>query len=315
MFSSPSPENTNELRNLRLVSMHMPTWSIDELLLASELDHYRGRITETIIKDLYEKFGGIPRYVLEVEEERREEYMCLLESNIHDCNLRTIQRVGREDIGKESHMIFHCYSGPDNYYKYKIKFASQFVGDKVVKAIYEHGYDEMKAFVRRDDIPSVAASLRGWIFETIVHNELPNGGIYHVRKLSDNKEESRGLPKMKHTIFNKLEEAGIPHLSSSEHMYLQPKSKMFEAADAILPPNNIFQVTVSTCHSIKANGLKNILKELKKHRDWRSDTRVNYFFVVPLDVYTSFGREQNYHKVSKSDDFEIVDQYVLEFTF
>ena len=320
VFSSPSPENTNDLRKLRLVSMHMPTWSIDELLLASELDHYRGRITETIIKDLYEKFGGIPRYVLEVEEERKEEYMCLLESNIHDCNLRTIQRVGREDIGKESHMIFHRYSGPDNYYKYKIKFASQFVGDKVVKAIYEHGYDEMKAFVRRDDIPSVAASLRGWIFETIVHNELPNGGIYHVRKLSDNKEESRGLPKMKHTIFNKLEEAGIPHLSSSEYMYLQPKSKTFEAADAILPPNNIFQVTVSTCHFIKANGLKNILKELKKHRDWRSDTRVNYFFVVPPDVYTSFSREQNYHtannsKVSKSDDFEIVDQYVLEFTF
>ena len=318
VFSSPSKRNIDELRKQGLVSIHMPIWSIDELLLASKLDHCQGRMTETLIKDLFEKFGGIARYVLEVVPARRNEYICMLESNILNCILRTIRSVGREDIGTENHMIFHRQSGPESgYYEYEIKFASQYVGDKIVDIISKHGYEEMKAFVRMGDISPVAASLRGWILEAIVHNELPNGGTFHVRQLFDNKEEQRDFPKMKHMVFDKLEEANLPHLSSSE--YLQPKSKTFEAADAISPPNNIFQVTVSTSHPIKASGLKKILKELQKCKDWTKDTRVNYYFVVPPDVYKSFDCAQNYHTakhtVSKRDKFENVDQYVLKFTF
>ena len=64
-FSSPSSENTSELIKLRLVSLHMPMWSLDELLHASKLDHYRGRITDTLVADLFDNFGGIARYVLE----------------------------------------------------------------------------------------------------------------------------------------------------------------------------------------------------------------------------------------------------------
>ena len=320
-FSSPSPENTSELRKLGLVSLHMPTWSMEELLLASKLDQYRGRITDTLINDLYEKFGGIARYVLEVVPARRDENSRMLESKIHNCSLRTIQRVGCEDIDKESHMIFHRHSGSDiGYYEYKFKFASQYVGDKVVDAIHKHGYEEMKVFARREDIPSEDASLRGWIVETIVHIELPKGGTYHIRKLADhdNKEEPRNLPKMKHTVFNKLDEVDLSHLHCLE--YLRPKSKTFEAADAICLPNSIFQVTVSTSHPIKANGLKKIIKELKKHIDWTPDTRVNYYFVVPPDVYKDFHDKQKYHtaketEVKDCDQFEKVDQYVLNFKF
>ena len=317
-FSSPSPENTSELRKLGLVSLHMPPWSMDELLLASELDQYRGQITDTLINDLYGKFGGIARYVLEVVPARRDENSRMLESKIHNCSLRTIQRVGREDIDKESHMIFHRHSGSDiGYYEYKFKFASQYVGDKVVDAIQKHAYEEMKAFARREDTPSEAASLRGWILETIVHIELPKGGTYHVRKLADHdsKEEERNLPTMKHTVFGKLDEVDFFYLPSL--IYLQPKSKTFEAADALCSPNSIFQVTVSTSHPIKANGLRKIINELQKQKGWTSDTRVNYFFVVPPDVYKSFNREQKYtaKNTKDPDEFDNVDQYVLNFAF
>ena len=57
-FSSPCSENTSELIKLRLVSLHMPTWSLDELLHASKIDHYRGQITDTLVEDLFDKFGG-----------------------------------------------------------------------------------------------------------------------------------------------------------------------------------------------------------------------------------------------------------------
>ena len=315
-FSSPSHENTRELCKLRLVSLHMPTWSMNELFLASELDHCRGRITDTLVKDLFEKFGGIARYVLEVNPHRRDEYIRMLESKIVCCTLDTIQSVGYEDIDEQSHMIFHRHSGSDiGYFKYEWKFASQYVGDKVVETISRKGYDDMKAFALRGDLPSEAASLRGWILERIVHDKLPKGGTYHVRKLSDNKEEERKLPEMNLTVFDKLEEVDLSNLPSLQ--YLRPKSKIFEAADALCLPNGIFQVTVSTSHPIKANCLKKLIKELKKHKDWTSDTRVNYYFVVPPNVYESFNREQDYHtaEVSNPDEFTDVDQYVLNFDF
>ena len=90
---------------------------------------------------------------------------------------------------------------------------------------------------------------------------------------------------------------------------------------SICPPDKIFQVTVSTSHPIKMNGLKNILLKLKDHKDWTPDTRVRFYFVVPPDVYESFNGEQNYHTVGgtiakkMASELQQVDQYVLNFEF
>ncbi len=316
VFSSPSAENTHELSKLRLVSLHMPTWSLDELMCASKLDHYRGRLTDTLIKELYEKFGGIPRYVLEVEPERRNEYLRLLESSIYFCTLDAIQNISQEEIDRiQSYIIFHRHS-ESVFDKYKYKFASQYVCDAIIKRISKHRYEDMKAFALRGYMP-LAPSIRERILERIVHDRLPEGGTYDVRKLSDNKREKRNFPKMNCTVFNKLEEVDL-HRASLQ--YLRPKLKTFEAADAICPPNIIFQVTVSPSRPINASGLRIILKELQKHKDWTPDTRVNYYFVVPPNVYESFNRKQNYCTATNTEvhdpvEFNKVDQYVLNFEF
>ena len=324
-FSSPSNANTLELSKLHLNPLHMPIWTMDELLIASELDQYQDQITKVEIKNLFEKFGGIPRYVLVVEGGRRNEYLKKLESHVIHCTLDTIRNVGHADI--DTHMIFHRHSGSDSgYADYEFQFASQYIGDKIVDTISGKKYDEMKEFAMEgSDIPSVAASLRGWILERIVHDILPGGGTFRVRKLSDNKEEEREFPQMNCTVFSALEKVGIASLPSLQ--YLRPKSKTFEAADALCPPNSIFQVTVSKSHPIKANGLKKILEELQKHKDWTCDTRVNFYFVVPPDVYKHYTCEQKYH-AAKGDkeaghkeaghtrrQFMNVDQYVLNFKF
>ena len=296
----------------------MPIWTMDELLIASELDQYRDQITNTQIENLFEKFGGIPRYVLVVEAERRDQYLEMLESDIVYCTLDVIRNIDCADFD----MIFHRHSGSDSgYVNYEFQFASQYVGEKVVDTISKRKYDEMKTFaVEGFNIPSVAASLRGWILERIVHDILPRGGTFHVRKLSDNKEEEREFPPMNCTVFNTLEKAGIASLPSLE--YLRPKSKTFEAACALCPPNSVFQVTVSKSHPIKVNGLKKILKEFQKHKDWTHDTHVNFYFVVPPDVYKYYTCEQKYHTAKDAEEadstqcqFMTVDQYVLNFKF
>ena len=317
-FSSPSEVNTWELSKFHLIRLHMPIWTMDELLIASELDQYRDQITNTQIENLFEKFGGIPQYVLVVEAERRDQYLEMLESDIVYCTLDVIRNVDCTDFD----MIFHRHSGSDSgYVKYEFQFASQYVGEKVVDTISKRKYDEMKTFaVEGFNIPSVAASLRGWILERIVHDILPRGGTFHVRKLSDNKEEEREFPPMNCTVFNTLEKAGIASLPSLE--YLRAKSKTFEAACALCPPNSVFQVTVSKSHPIKVNGLKKILKEFQKHKDWTHDTHVNFYFVVPPDVYKYYTCEQKYHTAKDAEEadstqcqFTTVDQYVLNFKF
>lgn len=119
-----------------------------------------------------------------------------------------------------------------------------------------------------------------------------------------------------------ISNADIAHLPS--HQYLLPKPKTFESVDALCPPNCLYQSTVSERHTIKGHYLKIILTELMKHKDWESSMRVNFFFVVPPDVYRSFVRKQKYVKSTPSDKdkemrntkpFDVVDQYVMNFTF
>ena len=77
-------------------------------------------------------------------------------------------------------MIFHRHSElGTGYSTFEFKFASQYVGDKVVDAISRRRYDEMKMFALRGNTISVTASIRGWILERIVHDKLPEGGTCH----------------------------------------------------------------------------------------------------------------------------------------
>ena len=74
----------------------------------------------------------------------------MLESNIFYCTLDAIKSVGHADLDKKNFMkvmIFHRHSGSGTGYStYEFKFASQYVGDKVVDAISRRRYDEMKMF-------------------------------------------------------------------------------------------------------------------------------------------------------------------------
>ena len=68
------------------------------MLIVSELDQYQDQITNTQIENLFEKFGGIPRYVLVVEAKRRDQYLEMLESDIVYCTLDVIRNVDSADI-------------------------------------------------------------------------------------------------------------------------------------------------------------------------------------------------------------------------
>ena len=321
VFSSPSRENIGEFAKWPdTITLNMPTWDRMELLIASKLEKYDGQITELDIDSLYEKFGGIAQYVLEVDKRRKDVNSSKLESIVQKCNLRMLNMVKHEDIDSESHMIFHRCTVPDTgYAKYTFDFASKYVGDKVFSTIQMNACEDMKAFVMADNLPAIVSSLRGFLFEKVIHIHLPEGGTYQVRNLSDGTETDVTIPKSNKRRFGPhIEDANIAHLPSLQ--YLLPIPQNFESVDALCPPNHLYQSTVSKGHTIKGHNLKNILTELKKHKDWEDSMRVKFYFVVPPDIYRFFHGKQKYVTLSGTEmkstkDFDEVDQYVMNFDF
>ena len=317
-FSSPSRENISDFVKRGLNSLCMPTWSKEELLHASKLDQYKRYIDEPTVESLFDMFGGIARYVLEVNEQQRRANCETLDAKISLCSMQVLRASKGAVVDTDSHMIIHRNVRGMKYNEYELEFASPYVGKKVVDSLQCKAFEDMKAFVKCETLGSATSSLRGWLLEPIVHTYLPKGKPYMVRKLSDGSQTVKSFPKCTEIVFDsKVDDLELPSTSS---VYLRPESKTFESADALCPPDCIFQITVSARHSIKANGLKKILKKFEEHEDWKSSTRINYYFVVPEDVYKSFIHEQEYvtksgSAVADTKPFDHVDQYVVKFDF
>ena len=315
-FSSPTRENTADLIKNRFISLHMPTRSKEELLHASKLDQYTSIDAQTV-DSLFDKFGGIARYVLEVDEQRRRSDLKKLEAKIARCDMKILgASIEPYNVDAHSHMISHMIIHRNvigkNYYFPEFDFASPYVGTRVVELLQLKAFDDMKAFVKCEVTLSFTSRLGEWLFKQIVHSYFPRRDKeYEVRKLSDGSQAMKPFTKCAEKVFDsKIDDLELP----SESVYLKPKLRTFESADALCPPD------YNTSHSIKANGLRKILNKFAQHKDWKNSTRINYYFVVPEDVYTSFTHQQNYvtasgSPVADTKPFDHVDQYVLKFDF
>ena len=231
-----------------------------------------------------------------------------MRTNVSSRTVSMINVAMEADIDKYSHMIIHQRTS--DYENYELHFASQYVRTAVVDSLQANAFQEMQLFVKSQIMGSCTAGLRGAFFESIVHHFLPSRDReYMVRKLSDSVETKKIITKCDVKVFDSKIEDLVP---PNESVYLRPKSRTFEFADALCPPDYIFQVSVSNYHPIQASGLKRILNKFKEHKDWREGTRISYYFVVPEDVYTHFSRFQNYvggtKKVIDTKPFDHVDQ-------
>jgi hypothetical protein len=91
---------------------------------------------------------------------------------------------------------------------------------------------------------------------------------------------------------------------SVKNTIVKPTIKNFGAADLIMLPNMIFQITVSPNHPIKHSELVKIVQNMPAYRK-NNDARIYLCFVVPDDIYDSF-KHQKYITPKKNigDDLE-----------
>lgn len=99
----------------------------------------------------------------------------------------------------------------------------------------------------------LSCQLRVWVIgrlfiRKLCHEAIQEGGTFSVRSLNDGAESKVEFPKRSLNRFNKVQEA-------KEEVYNVPNSKTFRTVDSLVPPRHLFQMTVSTAHSINEGGL------------------------------------------------------------
>ena len=79
-----------------------------------------------------------------------------------------------------------------------------------------------------------------------------------------------------------------PEVKNLPHtVYSRPRIKNLPAVDSVMQPNKLYQITVSSSHTVNCKGLLEALSGMQDHI-----RQVRLFFVVPTDMFHSF-RAQN----------------------
>ncbi|PKB99367.1 hypothetical protein RhiirA5_462037, partial [Rhizophagus irregularis] len=280
---------------------YMPPWSWDEInkCRADIFAH----LSENEVRELYIKWGGIPRNIL--EGARAKGIQKQLDGAINTCNESIFRYIGG-DVAKDdiSHKLIHIWTNfPEG--KTIVKFASNYVGEQVIIELRKIVIDKCRREVNAVIDGGKSNPVTGCIFEQIAHRVLRNGGTFKRRSLDTNEEDSIDFPKRDLFLLTQIDDI-------KNEAYSIPLDKSFPSVDAIIAPNCLLQMTTAKDHNIKISGLKRVQSKLETESD------IYFYFVVPTKLYSLYKKQ----KYSTTDDKDALNtgpwigkhlkQYVLE---
>ncbi|CAG8695383.1 5691_t:CDS:2, partial [Funneliformis caledonium] len=202
-----------------LTIQFMPVWR------RREIDECRDKIFYNIekenVEELFLKWRGIPRFVLEQANDKG--YQDMFEKAINKYSIEIFKYISEStDIDKMSHKLIHIYTnlpftdevkdenemdldtiltipndvmldqhseGP--YTKSIVRFTSNFVKQEVTKILEEDIKNKLRTETNLSLKAGISNSLLGMLFEQIAHRMLCDGGIFKTRSL-----ELNGLEKV-----------------------------------------------------------------------------------------------------------------------
>jgi hypothetical protein len=134
----------------------------------------------------------------------------------------------------------------------------------------------------------VYQALRGQLFEPFVIRRIECGGTFDVKFLNPAKDAVSTLNCFTFALSGRIDFEDLEKEKQNGILCI-PKSKSYAAVDFIVPPYDLFQVTVSRNHGVKGEAMNRLISTLGD--DGKSIFRL--FFVVPEEIYDSF-QEQPY---------------------
>jgi hypothetical protein len=274
----------------------MPTWTLDEIMKCRlHIFNDRSDNSEEAVTNRFSRWGGIPRYVLQKTDK---EDQSLLPKALAECSIsELVSSISNlSSAHKASHCLLHM-TVLDDYTEGPVRFASQWVEEQAISKYLQSKQQEVHDFMAASGGEPTVAAFRGKLWERHAHCKLQIGGLFSCRNLSDEGDEfeielpqcGRSVSIWDHTQIANLEDANL-----EDAVYAWGRSKTFPAVDAVIQPNKLFQITVSTNHQINVKGLNNASKAM------RASPHVRLYFVVPPDIFSSY-RKQAVKRIRDDD--------------
>lgn len=261
-FCSPDARNWKEVLKARGVRLrYLPVWSWQQLLAARQL--IDPHVSEPRLAELYTKWGGIPRVVLEKadKDSYQHYYMdsALGQARSLGANIAAIKWASASD--EDSSKILHYAAGPDFIRRQEV-FASQWVAEEVVRSAGQQAERQIYEFLAAHDKDPQTAGLRNQVSEALAHKVLQRGGTFRVRPLGTCSSQPAGgsptseaWPAMVLEEFSKVTDIGSSLESGhAGNLYMVPTARNNKAFNALRPPRDALQMTVSLNHPISHAG-------------------------------------------------------------
>ena len=125
----------------------------------------------------------------------------------------------------------------------------------------------------------------GAVYQEAVLQKLGNGGVFDTRCLEDDSVSALRLEHVQEHTLQTREESAEKLASLPSNTLCIPLRSNFEAADALLLPDKLFQTTGSDSHGISHAGLVKTLELLGKQEEY------NLYFCVPSSRFTKFSKQ------------------------
>lgn len=191
-----SPKKANYKQFLKRVGrkLYLPIWTNTELM---SIVPFFPDMDEEIVKERFERFGGIlrsvcPSHGVDPNKDYRE-----LDVAIHNAKLPSIvESAGNiEVLGEQSHKLLH-YIVESPYTDPRVGFASPYVINLLSKKLAVSRDQVIVEFVNAASQSNTAKQLGGVLFERLVHPLLIRGGTFHARNLQSEVEEDVVIPRL-----------------------------------------------------------------------------------------------------------------------
>ncbi|RGB23711.1 hypothetical protein C1646_527493 [Rhizophagus diaphanus] len=308
LVCSPKKAIFKEFEKFQLSSTrYMPVWSYAEISKCK--DKLYNHLQNNLVKTLFDKWGGIPRFVLEKATDYS--HQCKLQEAIDACDFDILDYVGATEAKDTSHKLIHIVTNPlvvdvnivneqeqtdvdggndveyieeDPPYSQKIiKFASEYVAERVIMRLELRNRGKLRRDLFSSLSEGTSNSVLGRYFEEIAHQLLRGGGTFDIRSLESGGRPTTTKPFTKQDkIYTFSDVNGI-----TDGCYYRPDNPNYPSIDSIVAPNELYQMTTAKSHPIKMIGLKNVYGKLARTGD------ISYYFVVPAQLYNAY-KKQNF---------------------
>lgn len=288
MFTSPNKKAYQEFAKAHLFigkPLTMPLWKLPEMESAARMlemdpttDHF---------KEMWRRYGGVPRAVLESEGPDDHGYdnkiqQALTEMKWHDC----MASIGAtDDTNGTKHRLVYYVVAEDDDGNYDFKDAKLYFGTDYLLTLAADKYLEEMAdavtTVMNSRWPGVAPGVKGDFLEAVAHRALCWSRSLRLRRVKHTSKHlftgtSPGAvpvfeeqAPLEWAWFSDVAGAGThiqKALENGTAVYLRPFDDQFPAIDAILVTTDgqviLLQMTISKHHGTTGRDAKAVLQQL-----------------------------------------------------